>query len=315
MSEKTIVYTPEGGSGSAGLGMLGLMAPFMQRNGIDPSTLVAAMNNRGGSLFGGNGLEGLIALLVVCGLFGNGGFGFGGGFGGGNGAGAAALGNLINNNDGREALAQAIAGNHEAIRDLAANLNVSVSSIQSAINAANLAIQQVGNQVGMSGMQIVNAIQSGNADIASKLASGFCDIRNGITQQGYENRLATLQQTDAILAKIGEQTTILNEKFCDLEKREMQDKIAALSQQNTILRGTIDNANQTAAIQGFVGQQLAPITAQLVALGKEVDDVKCKMPQTVSVPYQPYTAVPTYAAYGMYAGGYGYGYGGNGFYQ
>lgn len=291
MSEKTIVYTPEAGGSTATDSML---------TGL-------ALGNRGG--FGGNGnWSDLIALLVVGGLFGYGGNGFG--FGGnGNGAVAAMA---ANNQD---LIMQAINGNRSAISELAGNLNVSISALQQSLNSVNLAIQNVGNQVGMSGMQVINAIQAGNCDLGSKLASSCCEVRNAITTQGYENRIATLQQTDAILAKIGEQTTVINDKFCDLEKREMQSKIDALAQQNTILRGTIDNANQTAAIQGYVAQTIAPISASLNDLSKEVTAIKGCMPNSVTIPYSPVTGVPTAS---LYAGiGYGYGngyYGGNGFF-
>lgn len=291
MAESTTIYTPEGGSANS-------MLPWF------------LAGNRGG--FGGNGSwSDLIALLVVWGIFGSN--GFGNGFGGN---GNAALANLMNNNDGRELLMQAINGNRSAISDLASTLNVSISALQQSLNTVNLGIQSVGNQVGMSGMQVINAIQSGNADIASKLASCCCETKNAITTQSYENRLATLQQTDAILAKIGEQTTVINDKFCDLEKREMQSKIDALAQQNTILRTTIDNANQTAAIQGYVAQSVAPVAASLSELSKEVTAIKGCMPQTVTIPYSQVTGVPTaalaFAGLGGY--GYGYGYGGNGFF-
>lgn len=290
MAESTTIYTPESGSVNS-------MLPWL-------------MNNRGS--WNGSWMD-IIPLMFIWGMFGggwgNGGFGF-------NGGGNAALANLMNNNDGRELLMQAIQGNRTAISDLAASLNVSTSAIQQGLNAVTLGINQVGNQVGMSGLQVINAIQSGNSDLASKFATCCCENKNLVTSQGYENRLATLQQTDAILAKIGEQTTVINDKFCDLEKREMQGKIDALAQQNTILRSTIDNANQTAAIQGYVAQTVAPLSASLTELSKEVTAIKGSMPNTVSVQYPNLVAMPASTAAGLYVNGGigGYGYGGNGFF-
>lgn len=312
MSEKTIVYTPESGSTGNTASLMGMLTPLLSRSGIDAST-IAALSNRGGLFGNGDMFSSLIALLVVWGIFGNN--GFGNGFGG-NGAGAAALGNLINNNDGRELLMQAIQGNRTAISELASTLNVSVSALQTSLNNISTSLLNVGNQVGMSSMQIINAIQAGNCDLASKFASCCCETKQAITQQGYENRLATLQQTDTLSARIDAQTTMINDKFCQLEMREMQNKIDSLSQQNTILRTTIDNANQTAAIQGFVGQTIAPVNAQLAALNKEVDDIKCKLPNTVNVQYPNLAAVPAGLVNGLYAGiGYGIGSGyGNGFF-
>lgn len=313
MAAETVVYTPDNGSAN---NMLPWMASLLQNRGIDPNVLYSVMGNNRGGWFGNDMFSSLIALIVVCGIFGNN--GFGGLFGGnGGGQGAAALGNLINNNDGRELLMQAIQGNRTAISELASTLNVSISAVQQSLTGVSRDIQSVGNQVGMTGMQIINAIQSGNCQLGNQIAQGLCGVNNSITQQGYESRLATMQQTDTISAKIAEQTQIINDKFCELEKREMQSKIDALAQQNTILRGTIDNANQTAAIQGFVGAQLTPINAHLTELNREVDDVKCKLPNTVNVQYPNLVAMPQSTAWGLYANGgfggsFGYGYS-NGF--
>lgn len=80
----------------------------------------------------------------------------------------------------------------------------------------------------------------------------------------------------------------------------MQEKINGLTANNALLRSQIDNANQTAQIAALI----APIA-------KEVDDVKCKLPNTVSVQYPNLVAVNAtpYVAGGFYQGGYGNYYG------
>lgn len=311
MAESTVVYTPDNGGAN---NMFPWMASLLQNRGIDPNVLYSVMGNNRGNWFGSDMLSSLIALVVVCGIFGNNGFG-GGLFGGGNNQGAAAaLGNLINNNDGREVLMNAITGNGKAISDLASMLNTNISAVQQSLNGVSRDIQSVGSQVGMTGMQVINAIQSGNADLASKFASCCCEVKNAITTQGYENRLATLAQTDALSSRIADLGTMVNDKFCELEKRELQGKIDALAQQNAILRGTIDNANQTAAIQAFVGQTVAPVAASLSELSKEVTAIKGCMPNSVTIPYSPVTGVPTAALYAG-LGGFGFGNGySNGFF-
>ena len=288
MAESTTIYTP---AESAGV------------NSMLPWFLAG---NRGG--FGGNGSwSDLIALLVVWGIFGNN--GFGNGFGGN---GNAALANLMNNNDGRELLMQSINGNRSAISELASTLNVSIASVQQSLNAVNMGIQSVGHQVGMSGMQVINAIQAGNCDLGNRLATCCCETRSLISQQGYENRLATLQQTDAIASKIDQQTTLINDKFCQLEMRELQDKLEAARLENTNLRGEISQANQNAYITNYIGQTVAPVAAQLNKLYSEVDDIKCKLPETVTIQYPNLVAMPTSTAYNLYTGNYGLG--GNGFF-
>lgn len=123
-------------------------------------------------------------------------------------------------------LLQAINGNGNAISQLATTLNCDINAVQSAINSVQSQIQSVGNQVGMSGQQIINAIQAGNCQIASQIASCCCDVRTAIERQGYEGQLATLNQTNTLGSKIDQQTTLISDKFCQLEMRELQNKIA-----------------------------------------------------------------------------------------
>ena len=285
MAESTTIYTPESSSAA----MIPWLTSLSQRSGIDTSTLLAIANGGFGGMGGGSGWLWLFFMFM---WMNNGGYGANGGN----------LANMINNTEGRDYLAQAIAGNQKAIDNLASMLNTDIASIQNLLNSMNLGIQSVGNQVGMSGLQTINAIQAGNADIIARLSAGCCDIRNTITTQGFENRLATLQQTDALSAKIAEQTTMINDKFCALEMRELQNKLDASRLENTQLRGEISQGQQNAYITGFVGQALAPINAQLAALGKEVDDIKCKQPYTVNVPYSPYVAMQQGTALNLLAG-------------
>lgn len=108
---KTFVFGQD-----ANNGMLGLLAPLLQKQGLDPNMVMAMMNNRGGA-FGGEGGWFMWVIFLFF-LMGWGGNGFGG-FGNRGVAGDAALGNLINNDNGRELLMQAIQGNANAISQLA----------------------------------------------------------------------------------------------------------------------------------------------------------------------------------------------------
>jgi hypothetical protein len=241
MSEsKTVIYSPDSGM-AGGNGMMAMLAPLLQQKGIDPNLLVA-MNGKNGGNGWGNGSDFLwiIFLFFLFPLLGRG--GWGNGFGGGNEGGCpsgAGLANLINNDNGRELLMSAIQGNGQAINNLATNLNCSVGQIQQAINGVSAKVAEVGCQVGMSSQQIINSIQGGNASIANQLASCCCDVKTAIERQGYEGRLATIEQTQTLTsssntqfnilgAKIDAQTQLLSEKFCELEKREMQREIQQL---------------------------------------------------------------------------------------
>ena len=263
--ERTFVF-PEGAGGSS----------------VDPNMLLAMMNNGNGG-FGGNNWMWIIFLFFLYGWGGNGMFG----------RGANGLANEVNNDYGRSLLLQAINGNGNAIQQLATTLNCDVNAIRTAIDAVQSSIQSVGCQVGMSAQQIINSIQSGNQAIASQLAQCCCDNKILITTQGYENQIATLNQTNqlgskidggtsAITGAIAAQTTLINDKFCQLEMREMQSKIDALAADKAALLGQISQSQQNQ----YFAAMLAPIQS-------EAASIKACMPPTVSVPYPQLTAVPT----------------------
>ena len=295
-----------GNEGSGQGGMMSLIAPLLQQRGLDPNLLVAM--NRGGG-FGSN--EGswfiwLLFILCFCGWGGNG-FGFGGR---GNGGGLA---NEINNDNGRALLMDAIGGNRNALSNLATQLNCTEGQIQSAISALTSQVQSVGNQVGMSGMQTINALQQGNMQIAQQIANCCCENRLAICQQtgtlqnainnvavGQERAAsslayATKEQSCELKNAIKDATAELKAGQAAAEFRDMQDKIDHLREEN----GTYKSS---AMMSQIVGQSLAPVNAALAGLQSEVNAIKCAQPNTVTVPYQPFQAVPNCVAYqaGLY---------------
>lgn len=164
MESKTYVFGENGNNG-----MMSLLAPLMQKSGLDPNLLLAMNRNNGG--FGGEGgwFMWVIFLFFLMGWGGN-----GWGFGRNNGGGIA---NEINNDYGRSLLMDAIGGNRNALSNLATQLNCTEGQIQSAIAALTSQVQSVGNQVGMSGMQVINALQQGNMQIAQQIANCCCENR------------------------------------------------------------------------------------------------------------------------------------------
>lgn len=197
---------------------------------------------------------------------------------------------------------QAINGNANAVGQLATTLHCDVNQIQATLCS-------ISNAVGLSGQQIINAVQSGNATIASQIASCCCDVKGAITAQGYENRLATLDQTATLAGKIDAQTTLINDKFCQLEMREMQNKIDALRDEKLALQNNISQRAQNE----YIATSLYPINTALTELRADFDCFKSHLPETVSVPYSPVTAVPNCVAYQYGFGPYaGFGFPGNG---
>lgn len=303
MESKTYVF---GNEGSGQGGMMSLIAPLLQQRGLDPNLLVAM--NRGGG-FGSN--EGswfiwLLFILCFCGWGGNGWGGFGN-----NGRGGLA--NEINNDYGRGLLMDAIGGNRNALSNLATQLNCTEGQIQNAISALTSQVQSVGNQVGMSGMQTINALQQGNMQIAQQIANCCCENRLAICQQtgtlqnainnvatgqerGFSNvAYETQRQTCDLHNAIKEATAELKAGQTAAEFRDMQDKIDHLREEN-------GNYKSSAMMSQIVGQSLAPVNAALAGLQSEVNAIKCAQPNTVTVPYQPFQAIPNCVAYqaGLY---------------
>lgn len=241
----------------------------------DNSALMAAMANNGG--FGGGG--GWWAWIILMALWGGNGFGR-------NGQDTQEILSTLNGDQGRQMLMSAIEGNGTAISQLASTLHCDVNAIQTALNAVQASICQVGNTVGMTGMQIVNAVQAGDASLASKLAECCCENRLLTTTQGYENRIALSEQTNFLGAKIDYQTQVITDKFCDLEKRELQNKIDALREERSTLLSRISNSEQTNQILSYINSTISPLAADVAA-------IKCAQPPTVSVPYPTLQAVQT----------------------
>ena len=276
------------------------MFPEMGSNSIDPNLLLA-LNNNGG--FGGNNWIWILFLWLIYG-----GAGWGNGFGG-NGS----ISSQINDTAGRELLMNAIQGNGSAINSLANLLNTEVSTVQNGIFTLNNAITSVGTQVGMSGLQIQNAIQAGNASIASQICQCCCENRLAISEQTNAlqsqlaagqaaDQLAVCQQTNTLSTQaernarditeaINAQSVMINDKFCDLEKRELQDKIASLTADNALLRSNINNDRQT----NLLNEKFNEVQAQLIA-------IKSSQPNTVPVQWPNLTAVNTtpYVNSGLY---------------
>ena len=314
-----------------------IIMPENQNNGWGSIPLALALNPGwnnnyppyaygNGGLFGGSGsgfgagiLGGLLGGLIWNGI-GNGNWGFNNwNNGGGAAASLGAQATAISNTD---TILRAIDGTDSDVRLLATTLNSDVNSVKENLFTLQNGLTALTGQTGLSAQQIINAIQAGDASLASQLCQCCCEMRQLTVEQGYQNQIRTLEQTNALGSAIngqGQRTvdaiadlkTTMVKEFCDVKEREMQEKINSLTANNTLLRSQIDNANQTAAIAGLI----APIA-------KEVDDIKCRMPQTVPVQWPQLTAVNTtpYVNGGFYGnafgngfwGGFGNGFGGFG---
>lgn len=246
-------------------------------------------NNNGS--FGLGGWGGGILGFILGILLGNGGFFGNGGFGGnGN------LGNLINNDNNTDLVMNAINGTDADVRLLATTLNADVNQVTDAIHQVQGAIQTVGAQNGMGFLQVTNAIQAGNASLSRQLCECCCENRLLTTQQGYESRIQTIEQTNQLGAQadrnarsitdaIAAQTTAMTKEFCDLKEREMQNKIETQAGIITDLRNQLSDAS----VVNRLAAMIAPIQS-------EVNAIRAAQPSTITLPNNSWTAVPTLVA-------------------
>lgn len=240
------------------------------KGNMDPAALMAMMNNGG---FGGNGGWWWIWIILIFFCWG----GFGGNGFGRNGNDASRLASQLNNDANTNLLMQAIQGNKDSISSLANTLNCDINAVQSALNTINASVSQIACDTKLASQQVINAITSGDANLASKLAECCCttqrsidSVNLNITKMGYENQLANCNQTNVLQnaitggfnslmqdnaskfniigAKIDAQTQIINDKFCQLEMREMQNKIDSLREDKAALQLSASQQAQTANI-------------------------------------------------------------------
>ena len=299
MDDSKIFMFPDGGT---------------KQSSSDVASLLPLLMCNGG--FGGGSWIWVIFLFFLYPLMRNGGL-FGNMTNGGNGSCLGPLANLVNNNDGRDLLMQAINGNGAALQNLANMFGTKVDMIQAAIAQVNNSVTQVGCKIDSSTGALLNAGTQNTMTIANQLATCCCNLKSAITETAHQSQLETLRQTDTIKESVGGVGNAVTRGFADVgyalrdqtcnleksvdgvgdriiakldvaEKSAMRDKINALQTQLT-----------TEHQSGVIAQQIA---AAVNPIAQAVNEIKCAQPQTVTVPYQPFQAVPNCVAYqyGMY---------------
>lgn len=302
MDDSKIFMFPDGGT---------------SKTSSDVSSLLPLLMCNGG--FGGGNWVWIIFLFFLYPLMRNGGlFGNMGQNGGGGCLGPLA--NMVSNNDGRDLLMQAINGNGAATQRLASMFGTKVDMIQAAIAQVNNGITQVGCKIDSSTGALLNSGTQNTMTLAQQLATCCCNLKTAISDSAHQSQLETIRQTDAIKESVGGVGSAVTRGFSDVgyalrdqtcnldksigvvgdriiarldasEKSAMQDKINALQTQLT-----------TEHQSGVIAQQIA---AAVNPIAQAVNEIKCAQPQTVTVPYQPFQAVPNCVAYqyGMYNNG------------
>jgi hypothetical protein len=317
MGENGVLVFPDAAKGAA--------------SSIDPNLLLALQNGGG---FGGNGSW--IWILFLWMMWQNGGYnGYrnnGGSFqdlaaqiNGNEGRQylAEIMGGRFDNlgqlaqivNTGVETVKNGIFSLQNAINTVGSQVGMSGLQVQNAIQAGNAALSQqlcscccdnkvaILNQTNalqsqMATNHAASTLQSAQNQAATQLQMAQIESADQLAVCRQTNELSTqaANNTRTITDAIAQQSIMINDKFCDLEKRELQNKINLQGDVITQLRGEISNTKQTEALN----QQFNALNAKFAAL-------EARQPNTVPVVWpnlQAYNATPNV---GFNPWGYGFG--------
>ena len=307
MGETKVFSFPDAGGFGGSNGLAAMLPALLQNRGIDTAALMGMMNNGNGGFFGNNGgFQDIIALIVIAAIFGNGNFGFGGN---GNGRGDTE----------RQMLMDAIQRNGVDIAQLASAVGCSKDQILAGINTVSTAICNQSAQMGQGFNQVLTAMLQGNNALTAQLAECCCGIKGLVTEQGYQNQLAILNQTNTFQSGINSLAVgqergfsslgyALAEQGCQSRQNADANTRAVLAKLDAIEDSRKDRelAEKDRIIATLTAR--SERQAELAPIYKQLSDIACKAPDTVTIPYSPVVGVPS-----CVAAQYGLGFGLNGF--
>lgn len=206
------------------------IAAMAGRNNEDPLAMASMMNNN-------QWMNNPFIYLVFLMMFGNGGF-----WGNRNGLQGAeiqgqldSLRNQMADNQNSNLIMGAIQGNNCDLKTLASNLNCDFNQLQNSVCAVRSAIEQVGGKIGYSAERVINAANLGDMNIIQQLKDCCCQTQQNIIKMGYEQQLATCNQTNTLQNAIQYVATGVERGFSASSFQNAQDKcdIIRANQDNT----------------------------------------------------------------------------------
>lgn len=301
MSEtKTYVFGNEGASS------LNALLPFLQQRGIDSSYLLGLMGNNNGGFFGNNALEGIIALIVVAAIFGNGNFGFGG-FGGN--------GNAVAGSAERELLANMIQRNGVDLSQLSQSINCSSDRLYDAIGQVSTQLCNFAGQNGLSFQQVINSIQAGNSALSTQIAQCCCSIEKSILESNYLTERGFCNTNSILSRGFADLGYAFRDQTCDLKQSGSANTAAIIAKLDAIEDSRKDRelAEKDRMIASLTAR--SERQAELQPIYNALNDIQCKQPPTFPMPYVPASgnyipvnySVPVH--FGQNYSGCGYNYG------
>lgn len=201
-----------------------------QRNNNDPMAMAAMANGGMGGQWN-NPFIYLVWMMFAQRLWGNG----CGENGGCNNPQIAALQNQMQDNHNSDLILQGIGNNTGAIRELAGNLNCDFNTLNSAICDVRGGIDRLAGQVGFSAERVINAVNMGDSNVIQALKDCCCQTQQSILRMGYEQQLATCQQTGELRNGQRDLGSIITQGFSSTAFQAQQDKcdIIRAGQDNT----------------------------------------------------------------------------------
>lgn len=232
----------------------GMLTGLLSQRGIDPSVMAMLKDNDG---LGGNGLLFLLFLLL---LGGNGNWGGNGGWN--------QVDRTVINEGNFTQLMQAITTSGQAqtaaVQALANSLNTDVNAVQLAlagmdkqlaVNAGDIKsaiqscccnirteLQQVGNSVNLGMLQGFNGLQG-------QMAQGFNAMQGQASQIAAAQAMQANQNTDRITGAIADLQTAMTAGFCDIRTRELEAEVQRLRDLNAQQRDTANTQAILTALQ------------------------------------------------------------------
>lgn len=295
-----------------------------QDSGMNSALPFMAMMNGGAGGFGGGMWNNPFVYLVWLAMM----RWFNGGNGFGNDCSSQQLQTLqdqMQDNHNSDLIMQAIHGNGAAIREVASNLGCDLNAISSAVQSVRADVGAVASQLGFSAERVINAVNQGDCNVIQALKDCCCETQKSLLTQSYENRIAigdatrsvkdsvnyvglqvekgfsntnyeTQAQTCSLQNTIRDtgttNTNAIIAKLDAMQNQQLLDKIDVLREKNSEQAVIINNAQQSAAFNQMLNSYTAPIAAAVNVLQTEIAGVKCRLPETVTLPANSSVAVP-----------------------
>lgn len=151
--------------------------------------------------------------------------------------------NQMSDNQNSNLLIGAIQGNNSDLKTLGANLNCDFNQLQTAVCAVRSAIEQVAGQVGFSAERVINAANLGDMNIVQQLKNCCCQTQQNIIKTGYEQQLATCNQTNTLQNTIQTVSTGVERAASNLGFQMSQMSCNVINNENNNTQRIIDVLN------------------------------------------------------------------------